>query len=39
MHIEMTINIFVFIDSTSLERHSHSSAILSFYKSYNQKIL
>jgi len=33
----MTINIF--IDSTSLEKYSHSLAILIFYKSYNQKIL
>jgi len=33
------INIFVFIDSTSLEKYSHSPAILNFYKSYNQEIL
>jgi len=37
IHIDMTINIFVFIDSTSLEKYSYSSVILSFYKSYNQK--
>ena len=33
----MTINFFDFIDSTSLEKYSHSLAILNFYKSYNQK--
>jgi len=33
----MTINIFAFIDSISLEKHLHSPAILNFYKLYNQK--
>jgi len=33
------IFLFVFIDSTSLEKYSHSPAILNFYKSYNQEIL
>jgi len=39
MHIKMIINVFVFFDFTSLEKHSHSPATLNFYKSYNQKIL
>jgi len=37
IYIEMTINIFVFIDSTSLEKYSHSPTILDFYKLHNQK--
>jgi len=35
----MTIDIFVFIDSTYLGEYSHSLAILNFYKLYNQKTL
>ena len=32
IHIEMAINVFVFIDSTSLENTSVTAAILDFYK-------
>ena len=35
----MTINIFVFIHSTSLDKYSHSSAILGFNKLDNPKVI